>query len=66
MDDVLGRMAEGPRFADLWEVERLYARVLQAWTNLRRRGLEHTGRAVHNYAVRELEACQAGVNPPTA
>jgi hypothetical protein len=41
MDDVLGRMAEGPRFADLWEVERLYARVLQAWTNLRRRGLEH-------------------------
>lgn len=41
MDDVLGRMAEGPRFADLWEVERLYARVLQAWMNLRRRGFEH-------------------------
>ena len=33
MDDVLGRMAEGPRFADLWEIERLYARVLQAWMN---------------------------------
>jgi polyhydroxyalkanoate synthase subunit PhaE len=41
MDDVLGRMAEGPRFADLWEFERIYARVLQAWMNLRRRGLEH-------------------------
>ena len=41
MDDVLGRMAEGPRFADLWEAERRYARVLQAWMNLRRRGLEH-------------------------
>jgi class III poly(R)-hydroxyalkanoic acid synthase PhaE subunit len=41
MDDVLGRMAEGPRLADLWEVERRYARVLQAWMNLRRRGFEH-------------------------
>jgi hypothetical protein len=41
MDDVLGRMAEGPRFADLWEVERRYAHVLQAWMNLRRRGFEH-------------------------
>ena len=41
MDDVLGRMAEGPRLADLWEVERRYARVLQAWMNVRRRGLEH-------------------------
>jgi len=43
MDDVLGRMAEGPRFADLWEAERRYAGVLQAWMNLRRRGLEHNG-----------------------
>jgi hypothetical protein len=41
MDDVLGRMAEGPRFADLWEAERRYAGVLQAWMNLRRRSLEH-------------------------
>jgi hypothetical protein len=41
MDDVLGRMAEGPRFADLWEAERRYAGVLQAWMTLRRRGLEH-------------------------
>jgi hypothetical protein len=42
MDDVLGRMAEGPRFADLWEAERRYAGVLQAWMNLRRRGFEHS------------------------
>jgi hypothetical protein len=41
MDDVLGRMVEGPRFADLWEAERRYTGVLQAWMNLRRRGLEH-------------------------
>jgi polyhydroxyalkanoate synthesis regulator phasin len=41
LDDVLGRMAEGPRFADLWEVERRYAGVLQAWMTLRRCGLEH-------------------------
>jgi hypothetical protein len=42
IDDVLGRMAEGPRFADLWEVERHYARVMQAWMNVRHRGLEHS------------------------
>jgi hypothetical protein len=41
IDDALGRMAEGPRFADLWEAERRYAGVLQAWMNLRRRSLEH-------------------------
>lgn len=41
MDNVLGRMAEGPRLADLWEVERRHARVLTAWMNVRRRGLEH-------------------------
>jgi class III poly(R)-hydroxyalkanoic acid synthase PhaE subunit len=41
IDEVLARMAQGPRFADLWEAERRYAGVLQAWMNLRRRGLEH-------------------------
>jgi hypothetical protein len=41
IDEVLGRMAEGPRFADMWEAERRYAGVLQAWMNLRRRSLEH-------------------------
>ena len=42
IDEVLGRMAEGPRLADLWEVERHYARVLQAWMTVRRRSLEHS------------------------
>lgn len=41
LDDVLARMAEGPRFADLWDNERRYARVMQAWMEVRRRGLEH-------------------------
>jgi hypothetical protein len=42
MDEVLGRMAEGPRFSDLWDVERKYARVYRAWLNVRQRGLEQT------------------------
>lgn len=41
LDDVLARMAEGPRFADLWDNERRYARVMQAWVEVRRSGLEH-------------------------
>jgi poly[(R)-3-hydroxyalkanoate] polymerase subunit PhaE len=41
LDEVLGRMAEGPRLADLWDLERRYARVMRAWTQLRRRALEH-------------------------
>jgi hypothetical protein len=41
MDEVLSRMAEGPRFADLWDMERRYARVMQAWAEMRRRNLEH-------------------------
>jgi len=45
MDEVLGHMAQGPRFADLWEAERRYAGVSQAWMNLRR------GQAEHNAVV---------------
>jgi hypothetical protein len=41
IDDVLGRMAEGPRFADLWDMERRYARVMHAWATTRRCSLEH-------------------------
>ncbi|MBV8912052.1 MAG: hypothetical protein JOZ05_03300, partial [Acetobacteraceae bacterium] len=41
LDDVLTRMAEGPRLADLWDLERRYVRVMKAWTELRRRTLEH-------------------------
>jgi polyhydroxyalkanoate synthase subunit PhaE len=40
-EEALQRMAEGPRLADLWEVERRHAKVFQAWMALRRRGLEH-------------------------
>ncbi len=38
---LLGRLAEGPRFADLWDVERRYARVMHAWVDVRRRRIEH-------------------------
>src|SRR4051812_44242234 len=41
LDDVLTRMAEGPRLADLFDLERRYARVMKAWTAMRRRALEH-------------------------
>jgi class III poly(R)-hydroxyalkanoic acid synthase PhaE subunit len=41
MDEVLSRMSQGPRFADLWDMERRYARVMHAWTDMRRRSLEH-------------------------
>ena len=41
MDNVLGRMAEGPRFADLWDMERRYAQVMKAWMEVRRSGLAH-------------------------
>jgi len=40
LDDMLARMAEGPRLADLWDLERRFARVMKAWTQLRRRALE--------------------------
>lgn len=42
LDELLQRLAEGPRFADMWNVERKYVRVFQAWLTLRRRSLEHT------------------------
>ncbi len=41
MNEALGRMAEGPRFADLWDMERRTARVMQAWMGVRRSSLEH-------------------------
>jgi hypothetical protein len=41
MDEVLGRMAEGPRLADLWNAERRLGAVFTAWVALRRRSLEH-------------------------
>ena len=57
IDEFLSRMAEGPRFADLWDVERRYAKVFQAWMVMRRRSLEHNAvtleawlRAARRYA----------------
>jgi polyhydroxyalkanoate synthase subunit PhaE len=41
MEEALQRMAEGPRFADLWDNERRFAGVFGAWMALRRRSLEH-------------------------
>ncbi len=41
MDAALQRMAEGPQLADLWDTERKYAKVFQAWMTLRRRSMEH-------------------------
>ena len=41
MEEALQRMAQGPRFADLWDSERRFAGVFGAWMALRRRGLEH-------------------------
>ena len=41
LDEALQRMAEGPRLADLWNVERKLAAVATAWVALRRRSLEH-------------------------
>ena len=41
LDSALGRMADGARLADLWNAERQQARVMRAWLEVRRRGLEH-------------------------
>ena len=42
VDEALNRMAEGPRLADLWNVERKFAAVYAAWLALRRCNLEHS------------------------
>lgn len=41
VDEALNRMAEGPRLADLWSVERKFASLMTAWLALRKRNLEH-------------------------
>jgi hypothetical protein len=69
IDDVLGRMAEGPRFADLWEVERHYARVLRAWIDVRHRGFEHSAVVLDAWLQagrRFMEAMAARSGPPDA
>jgi class III poly(R)-hydroxyalkanoic acid synthase PhaE subunit len=41
MDEALQRLSEGPRLADLWDVERKFLAVFNAWVAVRRRSLEH-------------------------
>ncbi len=41
IDEALARMADGPRFAGMGEFERRWASVVQRWSELRQRGLEH-------------------------
>jgi class III poly(R)-hydroxyalkanoic acid synthase PhaE subunit len=41
LDETLQKMAEGPRLSDLWNVERKFLAVFNAWVALRRRSLEH-------------------------
>jgi poly[(R)-3-hydroxyalkanoate] polymerase subunit PhaE len=41
VDEALQRMAEGPRLADLWNVERQFAEVFNAWVRMRQRSFEH-------------------------
>src|SRR5262249_13113414 len=62
IDEALGRMAEGPRFADRWEVERRYARVVQAWMSVRRRGFEQSAIVLEAWlqAGRDFMAATAG------
>jgi polyhydroxyalkanoate synthase subunit PhaE len=72
MEEALQRMAQGPRFADLWDTERRYAKVFQAWMTLRRRGLEHQAvvlegwtTAARRFADRLAELSSKGQPPPT-
>ena len=41
VDQTLQRMAEGPQLADLWNTERKFLAVFNAWTAMRRHSLEH-------------------------
>ncbi len=41
LDEALQKMGEGPRLSDLWNVERKFLSVFNAWVALRRRTLEN-------------------------
>jgi polyhydroxyalkanoate synthase subunit PhaE len=67
MDEALQRLAEGPRLADLWDVERKFLEVFNAWVALRRRSVEHNTvmleawtRAAGAFAKRLNEMADAG------
>jgi polyhydroxyalkanoate synthase subunit PhaE len=70
VDEALQRMAEGPRLADLWNVERQFAEVFAAWIRLRQRNLEHNKvmldawtRAAGAFARRLNERVEKGEPP---
>ena len=70
VDEALQRMAEGPRLADLWNVERQFAEVFRAWARLRQRSLEHNKvmldawtRAAGAFAKRLNERTERGEPP---
>jgi polyhydroxyalkanoate synthase subunit PhaE len=70
VDEALQRMAEGPRLADLWNVERQFAEVFRAWARLRQRSLEHNKvmldawtRAAGVFAKRLNERTERGEPP---
>jgi hypothetical protein len=72
VEEALQRMAQGPRLADLWDTERRYAKVFQAWMTLRRRGLEHQAvvlqgwtTAARRFADRLAELSSKGEAPAT-
>src|SRR5215204_7360219 len=41
VDQTLQRMAEGPQLADLWNTERKFMAVFNAWVAMRQKSLEH-------------------------
>src|SRR5215203_5691431 len=41
VDQTLQRMAEGPQLADLWNTERKFMAVFNAWVVMRQKSLEH-------------------------
>jgi hypothetical protein len=70
VDEALQRMAEGPRLADLWNVERQFAEVFRAWIRLRQRSFEHNRvmldawtRAAGAFARRLNERAEKGEPP---
>jgi len=72
LDEALQRMAEGPRLADLWTVERKLAAVTTAWVALRRRSLEHNTIVLEGWTkaadafARELNERDERSEPPLA
>ncbi len=67
MDEALQRLSEGPRLADLWDVERKFVGVFNAWVAVRRRSLEHNTvmldawmRAAGAFAKRLNDMSEAG------